>query len=193
MAVHPLWRRFETTCDRVRRSCAGSSGWGAAACGRRRRFRPARSRSAPTMCPRAWCTAPTGTGCAAHYQARGTDSKSAADYVREFRAFFEAGPEDLWITFDRGHLWWAFGVTQSRAIRRVSLILNNCTPCVRQLWPGCRTAFHMTVSRLRISRPKPLVPAYAGSIACVARAKQLTPPLSSAMCERALARRPPQR
>lgn len=39
---------------------------------------------------------------------------NVTDRLRELRAFYEAGPRDLWITFGRGRLWWAFaapGVT----------------------------------------------------------------------------------
>lgn len=41
--------------------------------------------------------------CITAYQA-----KRPGDYVREIRDFYELGLDALWITFARGHLWWAF-------------------------------------------------------------------------------------
>ena len=33
---------------------------------------------------------------------------TATGFVRELREFYTLGPDTLWITFARGHLWWAF-------------------------------------------------------------------------------------
>ncbi|MFZ2029684.1 MAG: restriction endonuclease [Vitreimonas sp.] len=38
----------------------------------------------------------------------GKGSARANDHVRELRAFYELGPETLWITFAEGLLWWTF-------------------------------------------------------------------------------------
>jgi len=53
---------------------------------------------------------------------------SIADRLRELRAFYEAGVDDLWITFGRGRLWWAFaapGVAQDAAGARVRATIGG--------------------------------------------------------------------
>ncbi len=43
-----------------------------------------------------------------HYLAQGLRPATATGYVTEARAFYDADPQVLWITFARGRLWWAF-------------------------------------------------------------------------------------
>src|SRR3954463_6993301 len=40
--------------------------------------------------------------------ARGRDPKTAAQDARQVLDFYQLGPDCLWITFARGHLWWTF-------------------------------------------------------------------------------------
>lgn len=46
----------------------------------------------------------------AHYIAAGIKPGPASSFTREMRDFC-GGPDTLWITFARGHLWWAFADT----------------------------------------------------------------------------------
>jgi hypothetical protein len=39
---------------------------------------------------------------------RGRDPKTAAQDARQILDFYQLGPECLWITFARGHMWWTF-------------------------------------------------------------------------------------
>ena len=42
------------------------------------------------------------------YLAQGKHASTATGYTNEARAFFDADPDVLWITFARGRMWWAF-------------------------------------------------------------------------------------
>lgn len=42
------------------------------------------------------------------YLDAGVLPSTATGYLRELREFYTLGPDTLWITFARGHLWWAF-------------------------------------------------------------------------------------
>lgn len=47
-------------------------------------------------------------GAKQFYVDRGIAPPTATGFVRELRDFHTLGTNDLWITFARGHLWWAF-------------------------------------------------------------------------------------
>ena len=47
-------------------------------------------------------------GMRAHLIGLGYSAGKASALTREIREFFTLGPDCLWITFARGHLWWAF-------------------------------------------------------------------------------------
>jgi len=42
------------------------------------------------------------------YLAQGKHASTATGYTNEAKAFFDADPDVLWITFARGRMWWAF-------------------------------------------------------------------------------------
>lgn len=58
--------------------------------------------------PHAICQAGDWDGIAALFVAEGRRASKAHDFTRELRDFYTLGPDCLWITFARGHLWWAF-------------------------------------------------------------------------------------
>ena len=47
-------------------------------------------------------------GAKQYYVDQGIAPATATGFVRELRDFHSLGKNDLWITFARGHLWWAF-------------------------------------------------------------------------------------
>ena len=47
-------------------------------------------------------------GAAEHYRAQGRQPATVTKYVNDLRAFYETGPDALWVSFGRGYLWWAF-------------------------------------------------------------------------------------
>ncbi|WP_165938369.1 restriction endonuclease [Parafrankia sp. BMG5.11] len=64
------------------------------------------------------------------YRGQGVSPATATGFTREIREFYTLGPNCLWITFARDHLWWAFSEpsvtvvtgeagTEPRAIRPV--------------------------------------------------------------------------
>lgn len=56
-----------------------------------------------------------------HYIASGFSPATATSYVREARSFYDPAPDILWITFARGHLWWAFAEPRVELLGPASL------------------------------------------------------------------------
>ncbi len=65
-------------------------------------------RMAHVNIPHALCQAGDWDGVADLFVKQGRSLSKARDFVRELRDFYTQGPDCLWITFARGHLWWAF-------------------------------------------------------------------------------------
>ena len=74
------------------------------------------------------------------YIDQGIAPATATGFVRELRDFHTLGPNDLWITFARGHLWWAFagaGVRLAGALGVVpATLLAAMLPSSRQCGSG---------------------------------------------------------